>query len=320
MSNHLVMRKSDGLYNQVIMESGAFSEVSTITMDCAEKNFQALLENTKCSDVDCLVSLSSEEINRASMKYYLISLGADCGYAPVADGVELSTHMWIKLSNGEVADVPIILGTNADEGAIFTVFPHDGTADDLNSFWSLNGYTSDEISVLNSLYVDGKTYPNEEFASKYWWAAERTWGDNIMSCPSEYTVQQFAQLQNRGRKSPTYFYHFEHTPRHSSLTRHVSEIQFVFHQSELIEHKEDSNMADVMSSYWGNFFASGNPNSRSMGSSTIPKWEPYSGENDNVFVIRGAADAASEFHLKADECAFYIPRIDASIRSRFPPQ
>ena len=141
-----------------------------------------------------------------------------------------------------------------------------------------------------------------------------------MSCPSDYTVQQLALLQQKGRKSETFFYFFAHTPRNSSVVRHVAEIQYVFHQSELLRHRDDEQMADVMSSYWGNFFSTGNPNRRSMGIYDLPQWDAYSGEKDNVLTIRSTSDTSTVSSLKADECAFYIPRIDKSIRSHFPPQ
>lgn len=289
-------------------------------MECAEGNYNNVLKSTGCTDLNCLLTLTAEQLGRSSEKVYFESEGIGCGYAPVVDGVELWTHPWIMMTSGDIADVPVMLGTNSDEGAIFTTFPHDGNADQLHEYWLSKGYTEDEIVTLNFLYVDGKTYPDLDFATVYWWAAQRSYGDDFMSCPSEYTSQQFGLQKNAGtRQNDLYFYHFEHTPRFkASVTRHVSELEYVFHQSELTAHADDEKMADVMSSYWGNFLTAGNPNEISIGMSRLPNWPEYLVETDNVLIIKDASDVKVGSHLKESECQFAIPRIDASVRSRFP--
>ena len=289
-------------------------------MSCAETSFGELLKATRCSNLSCLLLLPADALLRASEKIMMKMEAIGCGYAPVTDGVELTTHPWILMSNGKAADVPVLFGTNTDEGAIFTAFPHEGTAEDLNDYWIDKGYSEDEIQTLNDLYVTDKTYPDLSFASLYWWAAQRSYGDDFMSCPSEYTSQMLGSfLQDGSRKSEVYFYHFEHTPRNSCVTRHVAELEYVFHQSELISHKDDEKMADVMSSYWGNFFCTGDPNSISVGQPALPYWEAKDVESDNVLIIKTATDAKMSTKLKEAECSFAIPRIDASIRKSFPP-
>lgn len=263
----------------------------------------------------CLLSKTDVEIKRAGMTLYL----TECPWAPVADGVELSTHPWIALANGDVADVPILHGSNADEGALFTVFPHDGNAEDLAKYWSLQGYTEAEQVDLTSFYVTDKTYPTTYFDnSLYWWAAQRAYGDDFMSCPAKYTSTQLSQHQlKRNRKSDTYFYHFEHTPRNITLTRHVSEIPFAFHQEELINHPADKQMADVMSSYWGNFFASHDPNVESIGRGHLPRWTPYVTTQDNLLAIVDWDNCEMTSGVKKTECDWVIARLDAQIRANF---
>jgi carboxylesterase type B len=320
MSAHLVMPESAGLFSGVVMESGAFSDWTAISMACAEENFNQLLLHTGCDDVDCLLATDAVHIKRASEKYLLQSEAKGCAYAAVVDGVELTTHPWIALSNGNAVDVPIMLGTNSDEGAIFTTFPHDGDEEELHTYWSdVGGFSEEDIVALTDFYVTDKTY-DTSFASTYWWAAERTWTDSDMSCPSEYVSQQLGAQQSRGdRKSPFFFYHFEHLPRQKAVvTRHVSEIPYVFHQSELLGHPDDLRMADVMASWWGNFFSSGDPNQGSMGLKQVPKWDAYDAQRDNVLVIRTASEVGTQTALKQEECGFFIPYLDNAIRGNFP--
>lgn len=314
------MPKSAGLYSGVVMESGAFSEWTAISMACAEENFNQLLFHTGCDDVQCLLATDAVHIKRASEKYLLESQAKGCAYAAVVDGVELKTHPWIAVANGDVADVPIMLGTNSDEGAIFTVFPHDGDEEQLHTYWTdVSGYNEQDIVTLTDLYVTDKSY-DTSFASTYWWAAERTWTDEDMSCPSEYVCRQLgAQFTQGQRKSPLYFYHFEHLPRDKAVvTRHVSEIAYVFHQSELLGHPDDEHMSAVMASWWGNFFSSGDPNKGGMGLEKVPSWEAFDLTNDNVMVIRTASDVGMQMALKQEECGFFIPYVNESVRDKFP--
>ena len=107
-------------------------------MGCAEKNYQNILQSSGCADLNCLLGLSAGKLARTAAKVF----SDGCGfYAPVADGVELITHHWIMMSDGDVADVPLMYGTNSDEGALFTPFPHHGDADQLHDYWLGIGYT-----------------------------------------------------------------------------------------------------------------------------------------------------------------------------------
>lgn len=239
----------------------------------------------------------------------------------MVDGVELITHPWIALADGDVADVPILHGTNADEGALFAVLSHQATEDDLHTYWRQYGYSDADIEQLSQLYVNNAEYPNTTMDnSLYWWAGQRALGDDFMSCPAQYASQQLSSLQVSGRrKSKTYMYHFEHKPRNQSLTRHVAELEFVFHQKELLAASRDEQMADVMATYWGNFFIAHDPNKDSLGVniSGLSAWDSYEESKDNLIVLKEADDLSMAKGIKTDECAFVIPRLDQIIRGKF---
>jgi len=238
MSNHLTMKRSWGLFDSLVAESGAFYEGCTQNMSNAEWTYQNLLRSTNCADLPCLLNKTTDEIFSVSLK---LSSNDTTVYpnpfSPTADGVEITTHPWNALANGEVADVPIMLGTNADEGAIFTYVPHTIGEEALHEHWRrVNGYSAKEIRQLDALYVTDVTYP-EGHASKYWYAAERTTGDRVFSCPSRYAAQALGNLQaSTARMHNTWMYHFEHHPRNADYTRHVSELEYVFHQVQRCIH------------------------------------------------------------------------------------
>lgn len=102
MSNHLVMKNSWGLFNQVILESGSFADWSAGDMTCAELIYSKLLEAANCDTVDCLQALSTKVLMGRSMSIYPAVTAAGCRYGPLVDGVELSTHPWIALTEGSL--------------------------------------------------------------------------------------------------------------------------------------------------------------------------------------------------------------------------
>jgi len=232
MSNHLTMQRSWSLFHSLVAESGAFYEGSAQNMSNAEWTYQNLLQGTGCADLTCLLGKTTDEIFAVSTKLKPIDPTVyPNAFCPTADGVEATTHPWIALANGAVADVPVILGTNSDEGAIFTYVPHRIGEDALHEHWRrVDGYSTREIKQLDSLYVTGVTYP-EGHATPYWYAAQRTTGDRVFSCPSKYAAQTLSGLaSSASRASNTFMYHFEHHPRNANYTRHVSELEYVFHQ------------------------------------------------------------------------------------------
>ena len=128
VSMHLVMPRSYGLYSSALMQSGAFAAWSAQQMVRKEFWFQQLMNQTKCQNVDCLLTLPAEELLLAYMAIphghccdKLAMLGADpeLPWAPTIDGVELTAHPWDLLKEGKVNPVPTLIGNTLDDGARF---------------------------------------------------------------------------------------------------------------------------------------------------------------------------------------------------------
>ena len=58
-------------------------------------------------------------------------------FGPTIDGVEATVHPWIAAANGDVNKVPIMFGTNRDEGSMFCDLQKDATMDDLHDYWNI---------------------------------------------------------------------------------------------------------------------------------------------------------------------------------------
>eukprot|EP00605_Chrysophyceae_sp_TOSAG23-4_P002748 GSChrysophyteH1.ASY1.ANO1.3030.1 assembled CDS len=297
MSMHLSMKRSFGLYDRVILESGSFPQWSMRPMAHAEEIFSAFVSSTNCAvdDIACMQSLSSDQVNLAMAKIYSMDLvsSAYFPFSPTADGVEATTAAWITAANGGVNNVPILHGYNRDEGSTFAgALPKNATIEDVRAFWASYPKVDDsQVDELQQMYLEGKTYPD---------------------------VSGYTQDGQVHKTQPVYQYWFEHVSVNNDLVAHASELPYVFHWSELL-HKEDRSMADVLATYWGNFLLSENadPNDSHVGLKGLPSWPRVDSDTVVAMNLVDANNITSVFNPKKEECDFWIPFLNKSIDEDF---
>ena len=237
-------------------------------------------------------------------------------WAPVIDGVDLESHPFHLLDMGKASRVPVLLGFNRDEGAMFEKSTSlEGTLAQVVAQWTMIGFNKQEIDELKALYLsDGVYYPYAgDGTNNYWWGAMRSLGDLSMSCPSRFAARRFHEL-SRGR---SFLYYFNHSRTDGGyypfpVVNHASEIAFVMRIPTLSGN--DGVVADAMASWWGNFAADLDPNGGVDGSSgggdTLPDWLPYGGNGgaeDAIMAIGVPPPLASVTGLKKDVCAIIEP-------------
>lgn len=333
ISNHLVMPQSWGLFHSAVLESGSFAEWVTQYMGIAQGAFDRLAAQLGCDtgddEVSCMLERSMDDVFGASLDAVSMDAAYGTPYNPTADGVELVTHPWISLVDGKIADVPVLHGSNTDEGSMFVGLPTTLTEQELIAYWRSFNYSTYGLSRLTDLYVTNKTYPivpmevGQEQPTVYWWAAMRSLGDIAFSCPNRATSTELSRLEVEGiRKSRSFLYHFEYLANSSTVpyVQHTAELRFVFHWAGYLQTPSDIAMGDAISGYWGNFLEAGDPNGMApTGFSSLPAWTPYDAASDLCLVMPQAGPDAFGMQggLKKDECAFESPRTDASIRRNF---
>ena len=112
--NHLAQPASFGLYTKAIIESGAY-DLGAEPMASAQASYAKLLTAAKCSDLDCLVAKTPLEVGTANGQ-------AGAGGGPVVDGVSLTdTPVGLIEKKTYNNKVPVIIGSNRDEAAFFTL-------------------------------------------------------------------------------------------------------------------------------------------------------------------------------------------------------
>ena len=123
VATHLVAKKSFGLFSRAVMESGSYSNWIAMDLKGSEKNWQALVVLANCTSkqnhkvVHCMRALPAKTL--ATLTGQLnVPCRDGCTFAPVVDGVELKKYPWelIVEKNGRAPNVPIMHGTNLDDG------------------------------------------------------------------------------------------------------------------------------------------------------------------------------------------------------------
>lgn len=335
MSIHLTNQKSWPYYNKIALESGTMSPWTMQPMKLAQTKYNMVMEATGCGSAECLRSMPAAQLFMYASN--VTSDNPDTTYifwSPVCDDVEATTHPWLSIKDAaSVRDVPMMHGTNTDEGGMFTwLNKQNATNAQLRLMWGGAGYL--DVNEMEALYVTDKQYPTASTGySPYWYAGERSVGDFNFGCPDLYAANTISGHVNSGKlqQARSYIYHFEHIAQYSIVEKpyvdHASELAFTFHLLYLMRNNDttDIQCADLMSTYWGNFIVSGDPQAQhsfgvQLNDENIPEWTPYSSEKINVHAVQqgtsaGVSNLDSTF--KRQECDYLIPVLEKKISEDF---
>ena len=272
ISSHLSMKKSQGLFSAVILESGGFAPWIAQNMTNAQKVYENVLQQSQCFNLTCLQELSTSELYDISQLIQPVTNILPTAFIPAVDFVELFAHPWVTLSTGtNITNVPILLGTNADEGVSYLPATTPTTLTEFEFFYMLIrlfdfGEYREEIEEL---YLTNATYPEEydssgALYSEYWWAGQRFIGDYFFSCPTQYALEQLLSETRRAGCVTTdtnvpedlycsemFAYHNQYQlANRGAFVQHGYELPLVFHLGEHLTTEADVSIADKVATYW----------------------------------------------------------------------
>lgn len=261
-----------GLYIRAIAESvGCFGPFGPEPkLSGAEQEGVQFLQDAKASSIADLRKIPAEQLQ---------SVKSQVRFRPIIDGYFLPTDPYTIYSKNQENIVPVILGSNSDEGLLMGPAPA-----------SLAAY----IQQTKKMYGDKadeflKIYPASNDAE----AREDAY--TIGRDQIAWQARIWADMVSRG-KAKTYRYYFSRVPPvpegafreqkvHPLGAFHQSEIVYVFGTLDTrnwMWTDTDRKLSGAMMAYWTNFAKTGDPNG-----ANLPKWTASDPEND---VVMGFGD------------------------------
>ena len=279
--------RAKGLFQRAISESGgSFAPpkdqpmeggMTIPTLALAEHQGVNFLSKLGVKTVADARKLPAEAIVKAAGP----QLGA---FWPVLDGDVLPGDQYKLYEAGRYNDVPVLIGTNDDEGAPFvrsaTIAEYTGGVK------AAYGAYADKILAAYPAGTDAQ--------------ALRSARDLFRDTAFGWPTWAWARLQARTGKSKVFVYYFTHRPPYPNwpLFRdwhagHAADIPYVFGNPGVsVWSAADAALSDRMQTYWVNFATTGDPNGKGK-----PAWPAFGGQ------------APQELRLDDDVAPIAVPNL-----------
>jgi para-nitrobenzyl esterase len=197
------------------------------------------------------------------------------------DGIALPAHPVEMLRSGAAAQVPLMIGTTANEfrGGIpeALAISDEGLVDMLSNVIGRRDTGCGAREPLARYRLD---FPEMSNA--------RAFGE-IFTDYAHANAIAVAEAKHAGGGTPVYTYLYT-----AGQARHCDELPYLFRWGQ------DGNLADIMSDTWLTFARTGNPNHDG-----IPHWQPYSPDHRSTMILdetpRTETDPLRHARLRWDE-------------------
>jgi len=232
--HHLTMEGSWGLFNAAISESS--TTLMIYSYEEAVSNGQSIV-----SQVDCQNSSDVLQCIRQAPTSSFGFLMRDMTFQPVIDSTEVQGRPLSLIQQGHVAQVPVIIGTNKDEG---TLFIYDTFQSPMPS--TLYRYVVEQLLGGNQELIDAvfDIYPSVSGDNRE--QLSNLFGDAVFTCPN----RQLAYALSKENQQ-TYAYQFYGEPDCSDISSylksfHAAELLYLFLSLEVINQCSFDNSADLI--------------------------------------------------------------------------
>lgn len=286
VSTLLAMPGAKGLFHRAVIHSGPGIRfpATEITLKRSEDLFKEL--ELKTTQLDELLALPFEKViaaQTAAERNSIADLPDDAlffdryGWAPVM-GPDLPHWPFDPGAPQESFDVPVIIGTNHFEMALFlTPSKAFDVVDEKTLLSQVKPIAGEHTDELIAIYK--KTYPDEKLRGILL----------LILSDDRYRMDsiKIAERKTAAGGAPVYIYQFDwETPVWDGLLRapHALEIPFVFNNVQLNDDftgggSDAVALSAVMSETWINFARTGNPNTE-----YLEEWKPY-GKQRNAMLF-----------------------------------
>jgi len=281
-----------GLFHRAIMQSAATGETlvhlerPVLNYMSAEEAGRAFAEKVVGSGdrpIKTLRAMSPDELFAAFREFPEFQTYS----YPIIDGFVLPKSVVETFLDGDQAPVPLMAGSNADEGTLLF-----SLGDNLVDGKASGPKTVEEYSVyIREAFGDDadeilRLYPIPEDGD-VWKAASGLYCDGFFGAKARHYARSMAALDR-----PAYLYFFTRVPpsqRQTVGAFHAADIAFVFEKSVPLfpRDKQDEVLRKTMADCWAQFAKAGNPNMDGL-----PEWPEFSEENRRNMVFGAKIGAA----------------------------
>lgn len=287
---------SEGLFDGIIAGSGACMGTTGDTEEGDQFDTRSAAEDAGVSLSEHLGGATIEEMRAMPVDRIVEAAAAVPGHwRPSIDGRVLPASPSEIYGSGLQHDVPILVGSNADEASLALASPPD--VDEVEYVSTASGTYGDLADRFLDLYP-GAT---REQALTSTLAAET---DKVMT----RAMFRWAHLQSQSGTAPAYLYFFSHTPPEKGLEKygayHGAEVAYAYdnlgadHDAQYTE--ADHLLRDQMSGYWVAFARTGDPNTLGL-----PPWPAAASARDHVMEFRGDGSSVRD-HPRAEAIDFWM--------------
>jgi para-nitrobenzyl esterase len=259
-----------GLFHRAIAQSGtlAWSDpklpdkpMSWTTLAKAEQDGLRFAQARGASSIEQLRAMSWQQLTAVKVPFFI----------PVVDGWSLPQSFSETFAKGKQSDVPMLVGCNADENGA-TPHPNVTLAQFKKAAQQSYGEMAEAFFKLYPVPSDADAPTAQNNSSRdyarssiYVWGVER----------------------QKASRSKLYTYYWDHPAPGPDKDKygafHTSEVPYVLNSLakldrpwETVDHK----IAEMMSSYWANFAATGDPNGKGL-----PVWPDFDPKNPSTMEL-----------------------------------
>merc|ERR1711959_291838 len=202
------------------------------------------------------------------------------------DNYSMDASIYDSFMQGLNHKVPLLLGTNANETAMFGAIGN-ATETTVGEYQDMVKAIFSNEEDADKVLADFPATTDEEA----WGASVQVGTAQIFGGSSYYIAESLAN-----RSEPVFFYHFTQVPDGEIGSElgafHTSEIPYVYNNPSfgIISNPD---LADTMQAYWVQFARSGDPNEESL-----PLWPAFNGTNWQILGDRqpfGNTEIPSEY-------------------------